>query len=83
MNIDKGNQAGEGRDGFLIGDVAKEDESSDSSYAVKSLDNIRQQLKVTADENGSFWVFIGTDSGFEGRTTIYFNLIQVLLERVK
>jgi hypothetical protein len=73
MNIDKGNQAGEGRDGFLIGDVAKEDGSSDSSYAIKSLDNIRQQLKVTADENGSFWVFIGTDSGFEGRTTIYFN----------
>lgn len=35
---------------------------------------------VTADENGRLWVFIGTDSGFEGKTMLYFNNVQVLLE---
>lgn len=82
MNVDKGNQAGEGRDAVLIGDAAKEDGSEDFSYALKSLDNINHQLQVTADQNGSLWIFIGTDSGFEGKTTIYYNHIQVLLEKV-
>jgi hypothetical protein len=83
MNIDKGSQAGDGRDGFVVGDAAKEDGSLDSKFALKSIDNINKQVNVTADNNGSFWVFIGADSGFEGRTTIYFNNIQVVTERVK
>jgi hypothetical protein len=34
---------------------------------------------VTADSRGRLWLLMGTDSGFEGRTTIYYQRIAVTL----
>ena len=34
-------------------------------------------VSVVADAEGAAWVFLGTDSGFEGRTALYFDYIRV------
>lgn len=74
MNIDKGNQASEGEDMINLGDFSNG--SEDATYALKALNN-EDPFTVQSDENGELWVIIGTDSGFEATTTIYYNKISI------
>lgn len=76
MNIDKGNQASEGEDMINLGDFSNG--SEDEEYTLKTLVN-EDPFTVQADENGELWVIIGTDSGFEATTTIYYNKISLKL----
>jgi hypothetical protein len=77
MNIDKGNQASEGKNMINLGDFSNGLE--EDKYALKSLKN-EKPFNVTADENGEIWLVVGTDSGFEAPTTIYYNKISIVLE---
>jgi len=76
MNIDKGNQAQDGANMKLIGDFANGTESS--AYNLVTLKTMNS-ISVESDSNGEFWVVVGTDSGYEGKTTIYYNKIKVIL----
>jgi hypothetical protein len=84
LNVDRGSQNDEGRNALLIGNVAKEQGSDDDyTYALKTLGNKDRPLRVTADGEGNLWVFVGTDSGFEGKTTLYYTSIEITLEKVE
>jgi hypothetical protein len=74
MNIDKNNQAKNGEDMVVIGDF-----SNDTDQAVYTLKTAANESPFGAetDENGDLWLIIGTDSGFEATTTIYYNTIKV------
>jgi hypothetical protein len=37
------------------------------------------QNGLTVDENGVLWFIVGTDSGFAGLTTLYYDTITVVL----
>ncbi|MEM9325658.1 MAG: hypothetical protein AAGA85_08385 [Bacteroidota bacterium] len=79
MNIDKGNQSQDGDDMKNIGDFANG--TDEFTYVLKTLEtNI--PLLATADSNGELWVTVGTDSGFEGITTIYYNTIEVSINAI-
>jgi hypothetical protein len=81
MNVDKGNQANGGTDAQVLGDFANlEDcDSSDFSYELKELSNLElPAFEVTTDDNGDVWLLLGTDSGFEGTTTIYYTEIEAI-----
>ncbi len=78
MNIDKGNQAQGGADMVVIGDVAHS-EVTGSEHRLKTLDNAGQPLSVETDGNGRVWLIVGTDSGFEGLTAIYYARIAYTL----
>jgi len=82
MNIDKGNQASEGEDMINIGDMANPNLSSETAgtYELMEQNSVGRNFEVTADENGVLWFIVGTDSGFEGLTTLYYDKITVLLE---
>ena len=47
-------------------------EQSDFLYETKTLDNQGEPFQVNTDADGVFWMFFGTDSGFEANSTIYF-----------
>lgn len=79
MNIDKGRQNDDGEHAMRIGDVAKEESEEFGVYELKTVDNLDDPLEVTSDAEGNLWVFVGTDSGFEGRTTLYYTSIGVQL----
>lgn len=74
MNIDKSNQSNSGKDMVKVGDFANGTDKN--VYKLKVVSN-SEPLQVTSDENGSIWLVIGTDSGFEATTTIYYNSINV------
>jgi len=78
MNIDKGNQATGGSDMFVIGDFSND--TSQNEYALKTL--IADDITIVSSNSlGELWLIVGTDSGFEATTTIYYNLIKVKLEK--
>ncbi len=77
INIDKGNQSIGGTDMKVIGDFANG--TDQNVYKIKQL-NTATPLNVKANQQGEIWIVIGTDSGFEGITTIYYNSIQVVIK---
>ena len=77
-NIDKGNQAADGTEMVVVGNVSHPDVVGDE-YKIKTLTNERSPLSVTTDSNGGVWLIVGTDSGFEGLTALYYTRISYSL----
>lgn len=76
LDIDKGNQASDGQDMIVIGNFANGTDKN--VYTLKSL-STSAPLTVTTNSEGSLWLLFGSDSGFEGETTIYINRIKAEL----
>ncbi|MCR3921414.1 MAG: PEP-CTERM sorting domain-containing protein [Firmicutes bacterium] len=79
LSVDKDNQSGSGKDGVVVGDVSKPTSDDFETYELKTLENAGAPLEVTTDANGNLWLFFGTDSGFEGTTTLYYTGLDVSL----
>jgi hypothetical protein len=78
MNIDKGNQSQRGEQMVVTGTVGIPGE--EFTYMLINRDNLQQPVRVRSDASGSLWVIVGTDSGFEGTTTLFYNSIAISLE---
>lgn len=80
MNLDKGNQSQGGADALALGHFAGTQNGCDGNnpYALKTLASLASAIKVTADADGSAWLLVGTDSGFEGVTRVYFTHIDLV-----
>lgn len=78
MNIDKGNQSAGGADMAVVGDVAVKDTTTVYTLIRRSLAN---PLKRRTDADGGLWLIVGTDSGFEGLTELYYAAIRARLQR--
>ncbi|MDE2933388.1 MAG: bifunctional metallophosphatase/5'-nucleotidase [Chloroflexota bacterium] len=81
MNIDKGNQSRGGEAMVVLGNVAHPDAMRDYPV-IKTLTNADAPLTVTTDAEGRLWLIVGTDSGFEGLTTLYYARIAYTLTEV-
>lgn len=77
MNIDKSNQLQSGIDMKVIGNFANG--TNLNVYKIKQL-STSTPLNVRSNRQGEIWLVIGTDSGFESITTIYYNSIQVTIK---
>lgn len=80
LNVDKGNQNNDGANAVRIGDIAKTSGDETDAYELKTLNNVDNPLEIATDGDGTLWVFVGTDSGFEGVTTLYYSSIMVDLQ---
>ncbi len=78
MNIDKGNQSRGGAAMVVIGNVAHPGVTG-REFRIKTLDNDGRPLTVETDGEGRVWLIVGTDSGFEGLTTLYYDRISYRL----
>lgn len=78
MNIDKINQCcTDGEDMVVIGNVA----NGGDVYEYKMLERAGE-FQVTADAEGKIWVLVGTDSGYEGKTTLYYSTIGMKITEI-
>lgn len=80
LSVDKGDQAGGGRNAVVVGDVANGSPcavSLNAPYKLLARDNDAQPVTVSSDDDGRLWVFVGTESGFEGTTSLYYTAIEV------
>ncbi len=76
MNIDKANQAQPGTDMDTIGHVGVTDTTTVFTLIHRS--NATHPFTITTDATGAVWVCIGTDSGFEALTELYYKEIKVV-----
>ena len=87
LNFDKGNQATEGEDMINLGTIANPNIDlgtfTGEEYAIMNLTNQEMPFTVTSNKDGVIWVLVGSDSGFEGATTIYYDAIKIQLTQEK
>jgi hypothetical protein len=77
FNVDKGNQAQPGTNALVLGNVANtRDCALPAQWELKTL-NSPDTLSVRTDANGALWLFLGTDSGFESLTRLYYTRFSV------
>ncbi|HXH69158.1 MAG TPA: hypothetical protein VNI60_02305 [Pyrinomonadaceae bacterium] len=86
MNIDKGNQSQGGTAASVAGNIANGIPCAAvfplSKFAL--IERLHQHTtNVTANANGELWLLVGTDSGFEGTTRLYYQSIRVRLVPVQ
>lgn len=83
LTVDKGNQSTSGSAAAVLGNVAKENDDSEQ-YALVHRNNRSVQQSATTSADGSLWIFFGTDSGFEGTTSLYYtHAAAVLMPKAK
>ena len=82
LNIDKGNQSRRGSQMAVLGTVGHPDIVGDE-FRLKTLDNMDSPVVVIADDSGSAWLIVGTDSGFEGLTRLYYDRISFTLTPIE
>jgi len=81
MNIDKGNQEQGGTDAIVVGNVANGlTDCFNLVYAMKTLQNTQDTFTARTDSQGTIWAIVGTDSGFEGETALYYAKIIVTVQ---
>jgi hypothetical protein len=87
MNIDKGHQSESGDDMIKIGDIAVPADTdgfvlttrSNSPYDGNS--SFHQPIMVRSNNEGELWLIVGTDSGYEGTTTIYYTKVAAVFSK--
>lgn len=77
FNLDKGNQAEGGKDLILLGNVGAGTDVTQYKLIQRSSQGNTYSAK--ANDKGELWIVVGTDSGFEGITTLYYNRIKVTM----
>jgi hypothetical protein len=80
MNVNIGNQINGGSAASVVSNIANGQPCDTRSRRYVTLQRTHQHTtEVTATSNGSLWLLVGTDSGFEGLTTLYYQRIEVQL----
>ncbi|MBU2178101.1 MAG: hypothetical protein KJ930_01585 [Gammaproteobacteria bacterium] len=82
LNVAKGNQSQDGTNSKVQGNIAVKDLPCDGSkFQNKTLiSTTSSSLQFTTQSDGSVWLFTGTDSGYEGKTTLYYQKIELELK---
>lgn len=77
INIDKGQQATEGKDRKIIGNIANGTGTDEYVLLKKEGD-----FQFKTDQTGIVWAIVSTDSGFEGTTAIYYTAIKIEITKM-
>ena len=82
LNVDKGNQSASGANAVVLGDIGIPAGSTEymliSRNNTSSGANSGDPFVVESNSAGEIWLLVGTDSGFEGITTVYYTKVNVL-----
>jgi hypothetical protein len=80
LTVDKGNQAEGGPAASVAGNIANGSSlCSEDAPFVPIERTHRHPYIVQSNALGEIWLLVGTDSGFEGKTTLYYRVIQATL----
>lgn len=80
MNADIGSQSQAGADVLVIGNIGVAPTTTQFTEVYRN-NNSANPFRVTTDSQGEVWILIGTDSGFEGTTTLYYTSIDILFNQ--
>lgn len=76
MNVAKGDQSEGGANASVLGHIGTPaGDCTDPVWDLRRLES-QQTLEVISAPDGALWLLVGTDSGFEGRTEVYFTRVR-------
>lgn len=83
MNVDKGQQSNSGADAVVVGNLAGRQTtcSGNNPYETKQVAT-DEVFTFAAGPEGEAWLLVGTDSGFEGTTRVYYSRVVLQLSPV-
>jgi len=81
FNLDKGNQAEIGPQALSFGDLANGDPCEDPPRYKLLVRTATRPTPVRATSAGNLWIYLGSDSGFESRSTYFIDQVRVTLTR--
>jgi hypothetical protein len=83
MNIDKGNQSTSGDNAVVLGDIASSQPCApgEEQWELKQLVGTAT-VDVTADREGRVWLLVGSDSGFESISSLYYTRVLATFEPI-
>lgn len=73
-NVDKANQSQSGKDLHFLTNMEKASDDYTEAFEYKT---IAHYFRATTDDNGVVFLLIGTDSGFEGKTEVYYRDVKL------
>lgn len=79
LTITKGNQGNDSDAVKVLGHVGVAPEQTTYALILRSTSS---QIVLQTDNNGKCWILVGTDSGFEGTTSVYYKSIAVIFNKV-
>lgn len=80
LNVDKANQSQSGVHASVAGDIWNGMPCNLNSTPYVSIQRTHRHIApVLANSDGELWLLVGTDSGFEGFTSLYYQRIDVRL----
>jgi len=80
MNVDKGlGNSGSGTAASVVGDIANGLSAEEDPRYISLERQHEHEYTVNASPDGELWLLVGTDSGFEGLTAIYYQSTAVTL----
>ena len=87
MNISKGRQSTSGSDAVVVGNIANSipcEAVPPNVYLweLKDLASPPAAIHLSASADGSAWLLVGTDSGFDGPTPLYYTKFSATFEPV-
>jgi hypothetical protein len=82
INVDKGNQLEAGEDMMVLGHIGVASNTTQYTTIFRN-NNSGSPFQFTSDSTGEAWVIVGTDSGFEGKTTLYYTKIDILFNEIR
>lgn len=77
LNWDKGNQSSGGKNAVVLGTIGIE--GNDYKYQIIKRNNEKTPFSAKTNDKGELWLLVGTDSGFEGITTLYYTQVKAVL----
>ncbi len=84
LNLDIGNQEQGGNDAVVVGDAASEHAvcGDETTFGEKTVTlSSDADFTFTSSSEGEAWVFLGSDSGYEGLSKFYYTDIELALTR--
>lgn len=78
LNVDKGNQSVSGEMAIVLGNIAVPYGTQDYALITRSSAPNNNPFIARSNSKGELWLIVGTDSGFEGKTTLYYTRVNVI-----
>jgi hypothetical protein len=83
FNLDKGNQSTAGEMSTVLGNITTAENSTNYSLITRTNASSNGAPFIgRSNSNGEIWLFVGTDSGFEGITTVYYTKVNIVFSAV-
>lgn len=79
LNVDKGNLSVSGENAIVLGDISVDYGTKDYALITRNNASLYSTPFIAkSNSKGEIWLIIGTDSGFEGTTTVYYTKVNVV-----